>query len=71
MLSDAENRCSVCLANIGPGERRQRDHLEVSLSNEVNAVFGHNNLNAPSTPLESGAVPDYLVEKTASLPVHD
>jgi glutathione S-transferase len=68
MLRRPDNRCSVCLANIASGERRRHDLLAISLNNKAHAVVDHHNLDVPSTLFESGAVPGYLAEKTASLP---
>jgi glutathione S-transferase len=68
MLRRVDNRCSVRLANIGSGERRRHDLLAISLNNKAHAVVDHHNLDVPSTLFESGAVPGYLGEKTASLP---
>jgi hypothetical protein len=59
----------VRVANIGSGERRRRDPLAISLNNTAHAVAGHDDPDVPSTLFESGAVPGYLAEKAASLPV--
>jgi hypothetical protein len=67
MLRRPDNRCSVCLANIGSGERRRHDLLAISLNNKAHAVVDHRNLDVPSTLFESGAVPGCLAEETASL----
>jgi hypothetical protein len=68
MLRCPDNRCSVCLANIGSGERRRHDLLAISLNNKTHAaVVDHRNLDVPSTLFESGAVPGCLAEETASL----
>src|SRR5580698_8348748 len=68
MLRGADNRCSVRLANIGSGDRGRGDLLAISLNSKTHAVVDHYDLEIPSTLFESGAVPGYLVEKTASLP---
>jgi hypothetical protein len=68
MLRRPDNRCSVCLANIGSGEWRRHDLLAISLNNKAHAVVDHRNLDVPSTLFESGAVPGRLLERTASLP---
>ena len=68
MLRRPDNRYSVCLANIGSGERRRHDLLAISLNNKAHAVVDHHNLDVPSTLFESGSVPGCLAEKTASLP---
>jgi hypothetical protein len=68
MLGDADNRCSVRLANIGSGERRWRDSLALSLNYTAHAVVDLGSLDVLSTLFESGVVPGDLAEQTASLP---
>jgi hypothetical protein len=67
MLSDTDNCCSVRLANIGSGERRQRDLLALSLNNKALTFVDHDNRDVPGTLFEPGAARGYLAEKTASL----
>jgi hypothetical protein len=57
MLRRPDNRYSVCLANIGSGERRRHDLLAISLNNKAHAVVDHRDLDVPSTLFESSAVP--------------
>jgi hypothetical protein len=68
MLRRADSRCSVRLANIGSGERRQRDRLAIWLNNTAHTVAGHDDPDVPNVPFKPATVPGYLAEETASPP---